>query len=163
MESGRRGTRLGGVAPRCSRLNDAARQHEARTGAREFFVSAFRAIAGALASCIALASAAPALAQAPQQDDLAVLYGIRLDGAQVAIDVVSSGCTDASHFSARLDQEGADTFRLSIIRQKQDRCRMAVHIVTLTVELPSGPKPEQAKFILVNTLANPGGLTRSPP
>lgn len=109
-------------------------------------------------------SATPARPQTARGDDsLPVLYGVKLDGARIAFDVVSSGCTEASHFSVRLDRESPEAHRLSIIRHSQDRCRMAAHIVTLSLDLPAVPNPTGAIFVLVNRLAIPGALRRSDP
>lgn len=117
-----------------------------------------------LSLCVALMLATPAHPQRPRGDDsLPVLYGMKLDGARIAVDVVSSGCTEASHFSVQLDPESPDTYRLSIIRHSQDRCRMSAHIVTLTLDLPTVPNPTGANFLLVNRLATPVTLRRSDP
>jgi hypothetical protein len=106
-----------------------------------------------------------ALSQQSPGDDgnLPVLYQVKLDASQIAIDVVSFGCTDASYFSVQLDPAPADSHRLSIIRQKQDMCRMSPHIVTLTMDLPTVANLAGAKFVLVNKLATPGSLRRSQP
>jgi hypothetical protein len=101
------------------------------------------------------------LSQRSQSDDnLPVLYGVKLDASTVAIDAASFGCTDASYFSVQLDPMGAESFRLSIIRQKQDLCRMKAHIVTLTLDLPTVASLAGARFHLVNELATPGMLPR---
>jgi hypothetical protein len=106
----------------------------------------------------------PAEAQGPPGDDgLPVLYGLRLDQARAAIDVVSYGCTEASHFAAQLEPAAPGTYRLSITRRRQDRCRMAAHIVTVTLDVPAVPDPAQARFVLVNRLAAPGTLQRTDP
>src|SRR5262249_44433746 len=106
-----------------------------------------------------------ALSQQSPGDDgnLPVLYQVKLDASRIAIDVVSFGCTDASYFSVQLDPAPADVHRLSIVRQKQDMCRMSPHIVTLTMDLPAVANPAGAKFVLVNKLAAPGTLRRSQP
>jgi hypothetical protein len=117
-----------------------------------------------LSLCLVMILATPARPQNPRADDsLPVLYGIKLDGARVAIDVVSSGCTDASHFSVRLDPELPDAYRLSVIRHRQDRCRMGAHIVTLTLDIPAVPNPPGADFLLMNRLATSVTLRRSDP
>ena len=109
-------------------------------------------------------SAMPAQPQGTRGDEsLPVLYGVQLDGARIAFDVVSSGCTEASHFSLRLDPEAPDTYRLSIIRHRQDRCRMAAHIVTLSLDVPTVANPAGANFLLVNRLAAPIALRRPDP
>ena len=54
--------------------------------------------------CVAMMLATRAYSQTPQHhESLPVLYGIKLDSAQLAIDVASSGCTDASYFSIHIE------------------------------------------------------------
>src|SRR5437763_1601970 len=89
--------------------------------------------------CVSMRLAAPSHSQVQGGGNLPVLYGIKLDSARIAFDVVSSGCTDASHFSVQLDPVSSDTYQLSIIRHRQDRCRMSVHIITLTLDIPTVP------------------------
>jgi hypothetical protein len=61
-----------------------------------------------------LMCAQPALAQTSEGDDkLPVIYGAKLEGPRISIDVVSFGCTDASYFSVQLQPVSADVFRLS--------------------------------------------------
>lgn len=96
-------------------------------------------------------------------DNLPLLYGLALDGSRIRIDVVSTGCTDASYFSVHLDPAPPDEHRLSITARKRDRCRMSPHIVTLTLDLPAVPNLAEAKFILTNRLAAPTTLQRSAP
>ena len=84
------------------------------------------------------------------------LYGVRLDGARITIDVVSYGMTVASDFSVQLDATSPDTYRLTIIRQKQDRGRVSPHITELTLEIPTIQHLEQAKFLVTNKLATTG-------
>jgi len=88
---------------------------------------------------------------------------MKLDGARIAVDVVSSGCTDASYFSVQLDPASPDTYRLSVVRRRQDRCRMSAHIVTVTLDIPAVPNLTGANFLLANRLATPGTLRRSDP
>jgi hypothetical protein len=95
------------------------------------------------------------------EDTLPLLYGVKLDGSQIAIDVASFGCTDASYFFVQLDAASADTFRLSVIAQKQDLCRMRAHIVTLTLDLPRVANLAGAKVIVMNKFAMPGALPRA--
>jgi hypothetical protein len=94
--------------------------------------------------------------------NLAVLYGVEFVGTQIAIDVVSFGCIDASYFSVKIDPGSPDLYRLSIIAQKQDRCRMAPHLVTLTLEMPAVPNASRARFLIMNRFAAPLNLQRSP-
>jgi hypothetical protein len=93
-------------------------------------------------------------------DTLPILYGVKLDGSRIAIDVASSGCTDASYFLVQLDPVSADTFRLSVIAQKQDLCRMRAHIVTLTLDLPAVANLAGVRFLLMNKFATPETLPR---
>src|SRR5829696_1882668 len=101
--------------------------------------------------CVAIMSATASFSQNSQGDDtLPDLYGMRLDGARIAIDVVSYGMTVASDFSVQLDSASPDTYRLTIIRHKQDRGRVTPHIVGLTLEIPAIQHLTRAKFLLVN-------------
>jgi|1186.fasta_scaffold11661_3 hypothetical protein len=95
------------------------------------------------------------------EEALPLVYAARLDGTSLAVDVASSGCTDESYFSVMVEPDGADLFRLSIRTRKQDRCRMAPHIVTVILEVPATAR--EAKFLLMNRLAAPGALRRSAP
>jgi len=114
--------------------------------------------------CMSMMLAIPAHSQTSQRnDDLPILYGIKLDGSRIAIDVASSGCTDASYFSVQLDPASPDTYRLSVIQNKKDRCRMSVHVVTLTLDIPAVPNLVGARFVLINRLVAPVGLLRSDP
>jgi hypothetical protein len=88
---------------------------------------------------------------------------MKLDGARIAIDVASSGCTDASYFSVQIDLVSSDTYHLSIIQNKEDRCRMSVHVITVTLDIPAVPNLAGARFILLNRLATPVTLLRSAP
>jgi hypothetical protein len=108
--------------------------------------------------------AIPVHSQTPQHNDrLPVLYGMKLDDARIAIEVASSGCTDASYFSVQIDQASPDTYHLSIIQNKEDRCRMSVHVITVTLDIPAVPNLAGARFILLNRLATPVTLLRSAP
>ena len=112
--------------------------------------------------CLSMMLATPSRSQDSQgEDSLPVLYGLKLDSARITVDVLSSGCTDASHFSVRLDPELPDTYRLSIIRHQQDRCKMSPYIVALTLDLPAVPNLAGAKFHLRNSMAAPVTLLRS--
>jgi hypothetical protein len=103
-------------------------------------------------------------AQTTQPNDrLPVLYGVKFDGAQIALDVASSGCTDASYFSVQIDLASPDTYHLSIIQNKEDRCRMSVHVITVTLDIPAVPNLAGARFVLLNRLATPATLLRSDP
>ena len=114
--------------------------------------------------CVSMMLAIPAQPQTTQHNDsLPVLYGIKLDGARIAIDVASSGCTDASYFSVQLDQASPDTYHVSIRQNKEDRCRMSVHVITVTLDIPAVPNLAGARFVLLNRLATPGALLRSNP
>jgi hypothetical protein len=84
----------------------------------------------------------------------------RTNAHLITIDVESFGCTDPSYFSVQLDPVSADIFRLSVIAQKQDLCRMRAHIVTLSLDLPAVPKLAGARFLVMNKFAPPGTLTR---
>jgi hypothetical protein len=124
----------------------------------------FKSVTCALLLWVSMMPAAPAHSQIPQENDnLLLLYGIRLDGTQIAIDVVSTGCTDASYFSVQLDPAQQDTYRLSIIQRRQDRCRMSPHIVTLALDIPEVPDRAAANFLLMNRLSIPATLPRSDP
>jgi hypothetical protein len=93
-------------------------------------------------------------------DNLPLLYGVKLDVSQITIDVASFGCTDASYFFVQLDPASVDTFRLSVIAQKQDLCRMRAHIVTLTLDLPAVANLAGARFLVMNKFATQGTLLR---
>ena len=114
--------------------------------------------------CVSMLLATRAHSQTTHHNDsLPVLYGMKLDGARIAIDVASSGCTDASYFSVQLDLASPDTYHLSIIQNKEDRCRMSVHIITVTLDIPAVPNLAGARFVLLNRLATPVTLPRSNP
>ena len=114
--------------------------------------------------CVLMMLATPAQSQTTQHNDsLPVLYGIKLDGGRIAIDVASSGCTDASYFSVQLDQASPDTYHVSVRQNKEDRCRMSVHVITVTLDIPAVPNLAGARFVLLNRLATPGTLLRSNP
>jgi len=114
--------------------------------------------------CVSMMLAAHAHPQGSQGgDDLPVLYGMKLAGARIAVDVVSFGCTDASYFSVQLEPASPDTYRLAIIRRRQDRCRMGAHIVTLALDIPAVPNLAGANFLLMNRLATSVTLPRSDP
>lgn len=113
---------------------------------------------------VSMMLATPAQSQTtPPNENLPVLYGIKLDSTQIAIDVASSGCTDASYFSVHLDLASPETYRLSIIQHKEDRCRMSVHVITVTLEMPAVSNRSDARFVLLNRLATPGTLLRPNP
>ena len=108
--------------------------------------------------------ATPAHAQTTQHNaNLPVLYGMKFDGARFAMDVTSSGCTDASYFSVQLELVSPDTYHLSIIQNKEDRCRMSAHVITVTLDIPAVPNLAGARFVLLNRLATPVTLLRSNP
>jgi hypothetical protein len=108
--------------------------------------------------------ATPAHSQTTQpHENLPVLYGMKLDGARIAIDVASSGCTDASYFSVQIDLASPDTYHVSIRQHKEDRCRMSVHVMTVTLDIPAVPDLAGARFVLLNRLATPVTLLRSNP
>jgi hypothetical protein len=114
--------------------------------------------------CVSMMLATRAHSQTPQPNDsLPVLYGMKLDGARIAIDVASSGCTEASYFSVQLEPVSPDTYHLSIKQNKEDRCRMSVHVITVTLNMPAVPNLAGARFLLLNRLATPGTLLRSTP
>jgi hypothetical protein len=113
---------------------------------------------------VSMMLATRAHSQTPQPpQSLPVLYGMQLDGARIAIDVASSGCTEASYFSVHLEPVSQDTYHLSIRQNKEDRCRMSVHVITVTLEMPVVPNLAGARFVLLNRLATPGSLLRSKP
>jgi hypothetical protein len=113
---------------------------------------------------VSMMLATPAHSQmTPHTESLPVLYGMKFDGARIAIDVTSSGCTDASYFSVQIDLASPDTYHLSIIQNKEDRCRMSVHVITVTLDIPAVPNLAGARFVLLNRLATPGTLLRSNP
>ena len=117
-----------------------------------------------LVLCASMMLATRAQSQTTQHNEsLPVLYGMKLDGARIAIDVASSGCTDASYFSVHLDLVSPDTYHLSIKQHKEDRCRMSVHVITVTLDMPTVPTLAGARFMLLNRLATPGTLLRSTP
>ena len=114
--------------------------------------------------CVSMMLATPAQSQTTQHNEsLPVLYGIKLDGARIALDVASSGCTDASYFAVHLDRVSPDTYHLSIIQHKEDRCRMSVHVMTVTLDMPAVPNLAGARFVVLNRLATPGTLLRANP
>ncbi len=86
--------------------------------------------------------------------DLALLYGVQFTDSRIAIDVLSNGCTDASYFAVKVEPSG-DSFQLSIVQLKPDRCRMRPHIISVTLDIPPPAKPD-ARFQLVNKIAPPG-------
>jgi hypothetical protein len=92
---------------------------------------------------------------AQTHDGLAVLYGLRIDQLSLIIKVVSFGCTNASNFSVELESVSADTFRLAVVVQKPDLCRMRAHIVTLMLDVPPIPDPATARFLVMNRFATP--------
>jgi hypothetical protein len=120
-------------------------------------------------ACVALLGASAmfarsATSQTPDRDDaLPVLYGAKFDDARVAVDVISFGCTDASYFSVRLEPDASGSFRLAVISRRQDRCRLAPHIVTVTLDVPAIPNSADPRFAVVNAFALPGAMRRSPP
>jgi hypothetical protein len=101
--------------------------------------------------------------RSPGDDNLPALYGATLDGSQIKIDVASFGCTDASYFSVQLDPASSDVFRLSIVKQKQDMCRMSAHIITVTLDIPMVADLSGAKFLVMNRFATPAVLRRPGP
>lgn len=114
--------------------------------------------------CVSVMLPVPAATQPSGADaGLPVLYGVRLGDGRIEVDVASSGCTDGTHFSVRLEPEPPDGHRLMILRDRTDRCRMAAHIVTVTLELPALPSPAGTGILLANRLAVPAGLPRSDP
>jgi hypothetical protein len=128
---------------------------------RDRFTGFFRGIACATLISVSTMSSQEAQAQGSRGDEtLPLLYGVKLDGSRIAIDVESFGCTDASYFFVQLDSVSADIFRLSVIAQKQDLCRMRAHIVTLSLDLPAVANLAGARFLVMNKFAPPGTLTR---
>jgi hypothetical protein len=96
-------------------------------------------------------------------ENLPILYGARLDGSRLLIEVASFGCTDAAYFSVHLDPASGDTYRLSVVAEKQDRCRMSPHIVALALNIPTVPDLTRARFFFMNRFATPITLPRSEP
>ena len=114
--------------------------------------------------CASMLLTTPAAAQAVvESEPLPVLYGIRLENAQVLVDVVSSGCTTASYFSVLIEPVSRGSYRLAIKQDRRDRCRMSAHIVTLALDLPPVPDLGAATFQLMNRLKAPATLLRSDP
>ena len=91
--------------------------------------------------------------------DLVLLYGVQFVDSRISIDVVSSGCTDETYFTAKVEPS-SDSLQLSIIQLKPDRCRTSPHIISVTLDIPSVAKPDEAKFQLLNKLAIPGARLR---
>jgi hypothetical protein len=122
------------------------------------------AITCALSLWVSMMLVHDALSQRSQGDDnLPTLYGAILHGSQINIDVASFGCTDASYFHVQLDPASTDVFRLSIIAQKQDMCRMSAHIITLTLDIPAVANLAEARFLVMNRFAAPATLRRPAP
>src|SRR4051812_21588979 len=122
-----------------------------------------KSIICSLSLCVAIMSTTSALSQSSRDDtSLPVLYGVKLDGTRISIDVVSYADTFESDFSVQLDPESPNAFRLSILRHREDRGKVGAHIVTLTLELPPVAKLEDTKLRLMNRLATPGTLVREP-
>ena len=94
-------------------------------------------------------------------DDLPILYAAKLHDSQITIDVSSFGCTDASYFSVKLDPVSSETYRLSVVRLKSDRCKMAAHITTVTLKIPTVANTTELKFLLMNRFATGFALPRS--
>lgn len=133
-------------------------------------LSIFKSVARSSLLCMSMTLANSALSQAPQSGrDLPDLYGMRLDGVRVTIDVLSYGLTSASDFTVDLTPTSTGTYDLSIIRHRKDRGRVAPHIIAITLEIPAIPNLAQAKFHLSNKLAttgdpsDPRALLRSDP
>jgi hypothetical protein len=105
----------------------------------------------------------PAAQPIADSEPLPVLYGIKLDNAQVLFDVVSSGCTTESYFSVALEPASPGTYHLSIQQNRQDRCRMSAHVITLALNLPPVADLSEATFQLMNRLKAPATLLRSDP
>jgi hypothetical protein len=104
-----------------------------------------------------------ASSQILQADSLPTLYGAKFEGAQIKIDVVSFGCTDASHFLVQLEPDSVDVFRLSVVTRKQDLCRMRAHIITVTLDIPEVANPAAARFMLMNRFAASATFRRAEP
>jgi hypothetical protein len=104
-----------------------------------------------------------ASSQILQGNGLPTLYGAKFEGAQIKIDVVSFGCTDASYFLVQLDPDSTGVFRLSVMAQKQDMSRMRAHIVTVTLDIPEVANPAAARFVLMNRFAASATLRRAEP
>jgi hypothetical protein len=103
----------------------------------------------------ALMIAHPAHPQnAEDQANLVLLYGVQFIDSRIVIDVVSFGCADATYFTAKVERS-SDALQLSIIQVKPDRCRASPHIVSVTLEIPSIPTPDEDKFRLLNKIAIP--------
>jgi hypothetical protein len=100
---------------------------------------------------------APVEAMATAHDDLPVLYGIKLTPGAVTVQVVSHGCTKPEDFVVEIHPTDKDT-ELVITRIRQDHCRMASHIVELSLDLPPGYNPEarSAQIKLMNRISFPG-------
>ena len=80
------------------------------------------AITYALSFCVSTMLVHDALSQRSQgEDNLPTLYGARLDGSQIKIDVASFGCTDPSYFYVQLDPVATDVFSAVDHRAKARR------------------------------------------
>jgi hypothetical protein len=103
---------------------------------------------------------APSKTMATGNDDLPLLYGIEINGEQAMVQVVSNGCTEPSDFVLELRGTGEEA-ELTVKRLREDHCRMAPHIVELSLDLPDDDEGRQGlRFSLVNRLSSPGSLRR---
>src|SRR5688572_29190241 len=103
--------------------------------------------------CMPMLLTTPIAAQSVADNGpLPVLYGIRLENAQVLVDVVSSGCTTASYFSVLIEPVSPSSYRLAIRQDRRDRCRMSAHIITLALDLPALGDVSEVTFELMNRL-----------
>jgi hypothetical protein len=92
----------------------------------------------------------------PQGPQLPILYGAKIgSGGSLVIGVTSNGCTDASNFSVEAEQTSPNLYRLTVTRLKDDRCRMATHLIKVTLPLPAVANARTARFVFANKLAPP--------
>lgn len=105
---------------------------------------------------------APMEAIATNRNDLPVLYGIELTQGAVRVWVVSQGCTKAEDFLLEVRQAGEYT-ELAVSRIREDPCRMAPHIVELSLHLPQNGDSvagNNTRLNLLNPLSFTGRLLR---
>ncbi len=74
---------------------------------------------------------------AKDDSKLEPLYSARFTDEYVIIGVKSTGCTRPENFTMIVHgKAGVEYSVMSIVRVKQDRCRMKPHIVSMHLELP---------------------------
>jgi hypothetical protein len=98
-------------------------------------------------------------AMATDGNDLPLLFGIEVGSGSAKVMVVSNGCTEATDFMLELRSMGEEA-ELVVRRLRDDPCRMAPHIVEITLDLPSNAGGTESRYRLVNRLAPSGPLQR---